>query len=239
VVKLLLVEDDQTLGLSLRLALTAQGHEVEVAPSLARARASLELARSDVVVLDLGLPDGDGLELIADLRERGDITPILVLTARITLTDRCEGLRLGADDYLTKPFDLPELVARIDALMRRHGWAHPSVARTQGTVSVGRLAVDFATRNATCDGAAVTLSDLELRFLNHLVDNTGIVVSREELLTAVWDLPATSKTRSIDTFVYRLRRLIETDPSRPTILLSVRGAGWRLSQAQPSAADRA
>jgi DNA-binding response OmpR family regulator len=225
--RLLFVEDDQTLGLSLRLALTAHSHEVEVAPNLRRAREAL-LRPVDLIVLDLGLPDGDGLELVVELRKRDDITPILVLTARATLADRCEGLRHGADDYLSKPFDLPELVARIDALLRRHGWARPPSARRLVTATIGRLNVDFGARTAKCDGEPVTLSDLELRMLQHLLDNPGQVVSREALLTDVWELPATSKTRSIDTFVYRLRRLIETDPSRPTVLLSVRGAGWRL-----------
>ncbi len=235
----LLVEDDQTLGLSLRLALNAHGHDVQVAPTLATARRALTSpphgviisapkGAPDIIVLDLGLPDGDGLELVAELRKRADITPILLLTARATLTDRVEGLRHGADDYLTKPFDLPELVARIDALLRRHGWTRPTPATAIERATVGRLTVDFRTREASCDGEPVTLSDLELRFLRHLLDNPGTVVSREELLTDVWDLPATSRTRSIDTFVYRLRRVIETDPSRPAILLSVRGAGWRL-----------
>lgn len=225
--KLLLIEDDHTLGLSLRLALTAQGHVVTVVPTLTAARAAL-CATFDLVLLDLGLPDGDGLELVTELRRRGDITPILVVTARGTLTDRVEGLRHGADDYLTKPFDLPELVARIDALLRRHGWTRPATGPTLERATVGRLEVDFKTHAATCDAEAITLSDLELRFLRFLLDRAGQVVSREELLTEVWDLPATSRTRSLDTFVYRLRRLIEADPSRPTILLSVRGAGWRL-----------
>ncbi len=226
--RLLFVEDDQTLGLSLRLALTAHGHDVRVAPSLTAARQVLGAGPVDLVLLDLGLPDGDGLELVTELRKRGDFTPILVLTARATLADRCEGLRHGADDYLGKPFDLPELVARIDALLRRHGWTRTPSARPLSNARIGRLTIDFGARTATCDGEPVTLSDLELRLLQHLLGHPGQVVSREALLTDVWELPPTSKTRSIDTFVYRLRRLIEPDPSRPTVLVSVRGAGWRL-----------
>lgn len=224
--KILLVEDDATLALSLRLALTAHGHQVEVAHSLAAARDKLA-TRPDLVLLDLGLPDGDGLDLVVEMRSREDITPIIALTARGTLTDRVDGLTRGLDDYITKPFDLPELVARIEALMRRHGWTRPA-GDTLESATVGRLSVDFRTHEATCDGAAVSLSDLEVRFLKHLIDRTGLVVTREELLTDVWDLPASSRTRSLDTFVYRLRRLIETDPAHPAILLSVRGAGWRL-----------
>ncbi|HRE88509.1 MAG TPA: response regulator transcription factor [Myxococcota bacterium] len=224
--RILLIEDDLTLALSLRLALTAYGHQVEVAHSLAAAREKLA-TRPDILLLDLGLPDGDGLDLVIELRKKDDITPIIALTARGTLTDRVDGLQKGLDDYVTKPFDLPELVARVEALLRRHSWARPSSDSLE-SATVGRLFVDFRTHEATCDGAAVSLSDLEVRFLKYLIDRAGLVVNREELLTEVWALPAQSRTRSLDTFVYRLRRLIEQDPASPTILKSVRGAGWRL-----------
>ncbi|MBL8788155.1 MAG: response regulator transcription factor [Deltaproteobacteria bacterium] len=227
--KLLIVEDDATLGMTLRLALGAQGHEVQVAPTLARARAFLAAQAPDLILLDLGLPDGDGLDLVKDLRKAGVVLPILALTARTTLADRVDGLRHGADDYVTKPFDLPELSARIDALLRRHGWSHPpGDTAPLEHATIGRLVIDFATREASSDGEPVSISDLELRFLRHLLERAPRVVSREELLTEVWNLPAASRTRSIDTFVYRLRRLIEDDPTRPQILRSVRGAGWRL-----------
>lgn len=224
--KILLVEDDLTLALSLRLALTAHGHHIDVAHTLGAAR-SLLAHRPDLILLDLGLPDGDGLELVVELRRKNDITPIIALTARGTLTDRVDGLHKGLDDYVTKPFDLPELVARVEAQLRRHTWTRPSGDLLE-RATIGRLTLDFMTRESTCDGAPVSLSDLELRFLRHLLDRAGVVVTREELLTEVWDLPATSRTRSLDTFVYRLRRLIEPDPGHPTILKSVRGAGWRL-----------
>ena len=120
------------------------------------------------------------------------------------------------------------MVARVDALLRRRGWTRPAAATQIERAAIGRLAIDFKTRQCRCDDEPVTLSDLELRFLRCLLENQGQVVSREELLTTVWELPATSRTRSIDTFVYRLRRLIEPDPSHPAVLLSVRGTGWRL-----------
>lgn len=224
--KILLVEDDATLALSLRLALTAYGHHVDVAHTLAAARDKLA-DRPDLILLDLGLPDGDGLDLVVELRRRENITPIIALTARGTLTDRVDGLKKGLDDYVTKPFDLPELVARVEALLRRHGWTRPAGDALENA-TIGRLTIDFRTHEASCDGAPVSLSDLEVRFLRHLIDRAGLVVTREELLTEVWELPASSRTRSLDTFVYRLRRLIELDPARPVILKSVRGAGWRL-----------
>ncbi len=224
--RLLLIEDDPTLLLSLRLALTAQGHEVRIASSLESGRSELTRA-IDLILLDLGLPDGDGLTLVHEMRARSDKTPILALTARTTLSDRVDGLRSGADDYVTKPFDLPELIARIEALLRRRGWSEP-IAETRA--KFGRLEVDFETRESTCDGESVSLSDLEYRLLRYLLEHSGKVVTREELLTRVWNLPAQSRTRSLDTFVYRLRRLIEMDPTSPAILTSVRGTGWRLSR---------
>ncbi|MCC6622133.1 MAG: response regulator transcription factor [Deltaproteobacteria bacterium] len=227
--RILIVEDDPTLALSLRIALANQGHEPMAAPTLELARRALGW-EPEVVVLDLGLPDGDGLELCVQLREAGNFVPIVALTARATLEDRVIGLSHGADDYVTKPFDLPELLARIEALLRRRTWSRSASppAGAPSTARIGRLVIDFGSREATSDGEVVVLSDLEVRFLRYLVENEGQVVTREELLTHVWELPAASRTRSIDTFVYRLRRLLEPDPARPVHLLSVRGAGWRL-----------
>ncbi|MCA9516235.1 MAG: response regulator transcription factor [Myxococcales bacterium] len=233
--RLLLVEDDPTLALSLRLALTDQGHAVTAVGTLARATAATDADEPgfDLIVLDLGLPDGDGLELCARLRARGDFVPIIALTARHTLEARVAGLRSGADDYVTKPFDLPELVARIDALLRRCTTWPTSAAATSPSdeTRIGRLVVDFRRREAACDGEAVALSDLELRLLMYLLARAGEVVTREALLVDVWELPASSRTRTIDTFIYRLRKLIEPDPAHPRYLQSLRGAGYRLDRA--------
>lgn len=226
---LLLVEDDRTLGLSLRLALGEDGHHLTVAPTLAEARAATEARAFDLVLLDLGLPDGDGLDLCRELREAGDHMPIIALTARGTLHDRVAGLQVGADDYVTKPFDLPELRARISAQLRRSAWTSPS----QDLATFGRLTVDFRSGEAHVEDEPVALSALELRLLRYLLDRPGAVVTREQLLEDVWELPAKSRTRTIDTFVYRLRRLIEHDPARPRHLVSLRGAGYRLVLADP------
>jgi len=221
---ILLVEDDRTLGLSLRIALGNEGHTVTTATTLGGARAATEARAFDLVLLDLGLPDGDGLDLCRELRESGDHMPIIALTARTMLQDRVEGLQVGADDYVTKPFDLPELIARIAAQLRRVTWTSP----TADEAAVGELQIDFRSGEASCGGEAVTLSALELRLMRYLLDHAGAVVTREQLLTDVWELPAQSKTRTIDTFVYRLRRLIEKDPARPAHLVSLRGAGYKL-----------
>ncbi len=221
---ILLVEDDPTLGLSLRLALADAGHRVHLAPTLSTARAATGERAFDLVLLDLGLPDGDGLDLCAELRDAGDFVPIIALTARHTVDARVDGLHAGADDYVTKPFDLSELCARIEAQLRRRAWTSGNAE----AATIGRLAVDFRTHEASCDGAPVTLSELEIRLLRYLLDREGAVVTRDALLTDVWELPATSRTRTIDTFVYRLRRVIEPDPQRPRHLVSQRGAGYRL-----------
>lgn len=230
--RLLLVEDSPTLSLSLRLALTDQGHAVTAVGTLAGALSATDgVPPFDLIILDLGLPDGDGLELCARLRARGEFLPIIALTARHTLEARVAGLRSGADDYVTKPFDLPELIARVDALLRRCStWPTTPASPSADETRIGRLVVDFRRRSATCDGEPVALSDLELRLLMYLLARAGEVVTREALLTDVWELPPSSRTRTIDTFIYRLRKLIEPDPAHPRYLASLRGAGYRLDR---------
>jgi DNA-binding response OmpR family regulator len=229
--RILVVEDDVSLTLSLRLALSRAGHEPLIAHTLAHARRLMTELPPDLVLLDLGLPDGDGLDLLASWRAEQLYLPVIALTARVTPEDRVTGLHSGADDYVTKPFDLPELLARIEAQLRRRTWPTLSQAASDhalDVVELGRLRMSFRTREATSGGAPVTLSDMEFRLLRHLVANRDAVVTRETLLTEVWGLPATSRTRSIDTFIYRLRRLIEDDPAEPRLLVSARGAGYRL-----------
>ena len=220
---IVIVEDDVTLGLSLEITLRGLGHEVVRAGSLREAREVLADGAPDLVVLDLGLPDGDGLDLCRELRQAGSRAAVIVLTARGTLEARVMGLESGADDYISKPFELPELVARVESRMRRQRWNAPA-----RTVSMGRLEVDFDRRSAMVDDEPVTLTDLELRLLSYLYDNAGFPVSRETLLADVWDLDPSTKTRTVDVFVSRLRRLIEHDTKRPQFLQNVRGHGYRL-----------
>lgn len=218
----LIVEDDPTLGLALRTNFELEGHRAVLASTLAAARRALA-NRIDCVVLDLGLPDGDGLDLCVELREAGNTVPILILTARGTLDSRVSGLRGGADDYLTKPFDIPELLARVEALLRRGGWA-PRPSR----LKIGHLVVDPRAHEAWRDGDAVALTALEMKLLTYFLDHAGEAVTREELLENVWELSGDVMTRTVDVFVGRLRRLIEPEGSRPKHLVSVRGVGYRL-----------
>jgi len=221
---IVIVEDDATLGLSLEITLRALGHETTRHGTLRAARAALATSNPDLVVLDLGLPDGDGLDLCRELRRDGSRAAVIVLTARGTLEARVLGLDAGADDYISKPFELPELVARVEARMRRQRWSAP-----ESMVTMGRLTVDFERRSAKVDDAPVTLTDLELRLLSYLYENAGYPVSRETLLQDVWDLAPSTKTRTVDVFVGRLRRLIEHDTKRPQFLQNVRGHGYRLN----------
>jgi DNA-binding response OmpR family regulator len=221
--EILLVEDDPTLGMSLEVALANQGHDVTWCTTLRAAGEAVLRCPPDLIVLDLGLPDGDGMDFCRAERRRGVIAPILILTARATVHARVEGLTGGADDYLTKPFELDELLARIEALMRRQRWHGSGDA-----VTVGRLRLDFRRYEAFDGDEAVALTELEFKVLRYLLDRPGEVVTREELLSKVWGVSPSTKTRTVDVFVSRLRRLIEEDGARPKHLLNVRGVGYRL-----------
>jgi DNA-binding response OmpR family regulator len=221
--RILLVEDDADLGMTLELTLGAEGHQVTWCRTL---KAATEAARGrhDVVVLDLGLPDGDGLRLCQTLREEGSRAPIIVLTARGTLEAKLDGLGAGADDYVTKPFELSELLARIGAQLRRARWQGGDSDRTR----VGRLELDFEGLRAWQDGQPVELTELEFRLMEFLMSRRGEAVPREVLLTEVWGLDPGTRTRTVDVFVSRLRRLVETEGEAPTHLKNVRGVGYRL-----------
>ena len=157
------------------------------------------------------------------LRAEGSIIPIVVLTAQGTLHARVEGLGSGADDYVTKPFELPELMARIEAQLRRERWHGPGEI-----TEVGKLSIDWRRREASRDGEPVNLTDLELRLLRYLLERGGQVVTREELLARVWRQDPSTQTRTVDVFMARLRRQIEDDTTRPRHLVNVRGVGYRL-----------
>lgn len=220
----LLVEDDLELGNGIRLALSAQGFGVCWVRRLEDARARLEDALHDVVVLDLGLPDGDGLALLSDLRQGPHRLPVLILSARDGLNDRLRGLDSGADDYLVKPFALAELISRIHALMRR-------TYRTAGsTLVVGGLSVDEATRRVQVDGETVELSRCEFDLVSLLLKRRDHVVSRRLLEEQV--LPGgLQSSNSLDVHMSNLRRKIGSQYIR-----TVRGVGYAIESPAPTAA---
>ena len=224
--RILLVEDEASLALTLSDLLGAEGYTVETAadgPS-GLARASGE--SWDLIILDVMLPGKNGFEVCRELRQHGKDVAVLMLTAKSQLADRVVGLKLGADDYVTKPFEPPELLARIEALLRRvnKGKLHP-VTRFE----FGDVAVDFEQGDVRKGGAAVSLAAKELDLLRYLVDHRGKVVSREELLEGVWEYQPGVSSRTIDVHVAWLRQKLEDNPATPKHIHTVRGVGYRFS----------
>ena len=228
--RVLVVEDNRNLALGLRTNLEYEGHDAEVvadgSTALLRARTGVH----DLIVLDLMLPGLDGFRVLETLRRDGVTIPILVLTARGDEADKVRGLQGGADDYVTKPFALRELLARVAALLRRsrptpHG--HP--AEPAGPVRFGEVAVDPATRRVTLDGRPVALRPKEYELLSALLRRSGRVATRVELLREVWGYHESVASRTLDTHMGELRRKLERDPAAPRHLLTVRKTGYRLA----------
>jgi len=219
---LLLVEDDARIRGALRLALADEGYRVVEAATGEQALAHLGggTPEPDVVLLDLMLPGMDGLQVCSRIRERGDL-PIIMVTARTASHEVIAGLEAGADDYVTKPVDAGELAARIRALLRR-----TRTADQDATVAVGDLTVRVTGR-VLRGGAEIALTKTEFRLLSTLALANGAVVSREQLLERVWDYGYFGDTRLLDVHIRRLRRKVEPDPAQPSLIVTVRGVGYR------------
>ncbi len=230
--RLLIVEDEVHLGRALKLNFELEGFEVDVAPSgKAAMRELVKPVAPAVMILDVELPDTNGFALCQQLREGGIFQPVIMLTVRASAEDRVRGLEAGADDYLPKPFEFAELLARVRALMRRQGWARGSGEARGGRPRVvafgGRVLIDLEAHQVKVDGEDVALTALELDLVAYFAANPGRVLSRKELLAEVWRLPRHSETRTVDNFVARLRKHFEVDPAHPVHFLSHRGAGYR------------
>ena len=225
--RVLIVEDNEKLALGLRHNLEFEGYSVRVA---ADATAGMSAAREepwDLMILDLMLPDVNGYRVLEQLRETGFGAPVLVLTALGEETDKVRGFRLGADDYVTKPFGLMELLARVDALLRR-------AQRSAGalpTLRVGDLVLDQATRSVTRGGEHIALRPKEYELLAALLKRRGAVATRAELLHEVWGYDESVMSRTVDTHVAELRRKLEADPSAPRYILTVLKTGYRAGEA--------
>lgn len=225
--RVLLVEDEPGLVLTLTDRLGREGYVVETATD---GPAGLERASKepfDLILLDVGLPQRNGFDVCRDLRQRGIDTPIIMLTARGQLVDKVVGLKLGADDYLAKPFEMAELLARIEARVRR-ATTPASPAATSPDVHVfGDVRVDVRRAEATRGGVALDLSAREFQLLRYFLEHRGATLSRDELLNEVWGYRAMPSTRTVDVHVAWLRQKIEPNPRHPQHLLTVHGLGYK------------
>jgi two-component system response regulator RegX3 len=229
--RVLFVEDERSITEPFSRALAREGFEPIVAHTAAEALARFAEAEPDVVLLDISLPDGDGRDICRELRGRSDV-PIIMLTARGTETDRIVGLELGADDYVVKPFSGGEVIARLRAILRRArrptAGGAPEAARP-APVTIGPLTVDPGSRRATLDAADLTLSRKEFDLLAELVAHAGTVVSREDLMSRVWDENWFGSTKTLDVHIRWLRQKLDDDPSAPRFIHTVRGVGFRFT----------
>ena len=232
--KILVAEDQTDIRNLLVLNLRGAGYQVtEVADGLA-ALASETARANDLLVLDLMMPGMDGLELCKTLRARGCSTPILMLTAKSTELDRVLGLELGADDYLTKPFSLAELLARVKALLRRAELlrvAQTSAQTQANALCNGELEIFPVKRQVSVRGRALDFTALEFDLLLHFAQHPGHVFSRAQLLNAVWGYTHDGYEHTVTTHINRLRAKLEADPLRPELILTVRGAGYKMREA--------
>jgi DNA-binding response OmpR family regulator len=220
--RILVVEDDPTLRLVLQDNLRSEGYDVDVAADGVSGVRSTQAATPDLIVLDLTLPDCDGFELLPVLRQGGQV-PIIVLTARAQQAEKVKGLALGADDYITKPFDPEELLARVRAVLRR---ARPSISR----IRLGNVTVDFLNKHASAGNRTIPFTHREFELLSYLAEHRDTVVRRSELLRAVWGyLDTDISTRTVDFAIARLRRKIEVDHHHPQYIRTAHGDGYCLT----------
>jgi len=222
--RVLVVEDDEAMAVALRDGFTYEGHEVTVARD---GEAGLQVAREDspeIMILDVMLPKMTGLEVCKVLRGEGSKLPIIMLTARGQEIDKVLGLKLGADDYVTKPFSFMELMARVEAVLRR---SQPGGGSANAAYEFGDVSVNIDRHEATRSGDDLELTPREFRLLGYFLTHQGEVVSREELLDAVWGYDTIPFTRTVDTHIAKLRKKIEDDPSDPQHLITVHRLGYK------------
>ncbi len=221
--KILLVEDEPAMQAGLKENLEIEGYEVDVAGDGKEGLDKLVAGSFDLAVLDVMLPKMSGFDLLRAARQQGIRTPAIMLTAKGEEIDKVLGLELGADDYITKPFSLRELLARVKAVLRR-STAGPATGRAR----IGPLDVDFTSYTATREGSPVDLTAKEFDILKFLWDRRNQNVTRDQLLTNVWGYDEPLSTRTVDNFILRLRQKMEDDPAHPRIILTIHGIGYKL-----------
>jgi two-component system KDP operon response regulator KdpE len=231
--RILVVDDAPDLIESVQLGFTLQWRDVEVlaAPDAETALDMIERERPEVVLLDVGLPDRDGFDVLREIRTFSDV-PVVMLTARDDAMDKVKGLELGADDYVTKPFNHLELLARVRAVLRRHHMPPP--ATRAPSFRSGDLEVDFARREARLDGARLDLTPTEYKLLYHLVRNAGHVLEHGTLLAKVWGREYVDETDYVRVYIRRLRDKLGDDPEQPRYIQTERGLGYRFLAPPPA-----
>ena len=223
--KILLVEDEKSLAVGLKFNLVEEGYLVEWAKDGREAVNLFESENFDMIILDIMLPYINGFEIAEIVRKANPQMPILMLTAKTSKGDMVKGLELGADDYITKPFHLKELLLRVKGMLKRKVW-YKEVTLNQPKFSFGNNEINFENLNCKNSNEEFKLTPQEAMVLKYLIDNEGKIVSRKELLENVWHMNPDIETRTVDNFIVRLRKYFETDPSKPVYFKSVRGAGY-------------
>lgn len=226
--KILIVEDEKHIADGLKFNLEAEKFAVSVVENGETALKALKTAKFDAVVLDVMLPGINGFEVAKKMRERDDYTPVLMLTARGRPEDVLTGFAAGADDYLPKPFDLNIFLARLNGMLRRRDWS--AATPKNELIDINGRTVDLGNLVLRNGDEIVHLTLMEAKLLRYLIDNEGRPVSRNAILTDVWDLQEDTDTRAIDNFIVRLRKLLEDSPNDPKMLQTVRGVGYRFQR---------
>ncbi|PKL83638.1 MAG: DNA-binding response regulator [Ignavibacteriae bacterium HGW-Ignavibacteriae-3] len=224
--KILLVEDEETLAVGLEYNLTDEGYIVDWAKDGRKALEYYEANDYDLIILDIMLPYFNGFEIAKRVRGKSPQMPLLMLTARTNAEDKVRGLEIGADDYLTKPFNLQELLLRVRGMLKRKMW-YQSSSLGEPTYSFGDNTINFENLSCTNGVKKFVLTQREAMVLKYLIEKKGKIVSRKELLENVWHLSSEIETRTIDNFISRLRKYFEPDPERPVYFKSVRSAGYK------------
>jgi len=222
--RVLIIEDEPGLVLALTQRLESEGYFVEAAEDGEQGLVRGISQTFDIIILDLMLPRKSGFDVCRDLRQRGINTPVLMLTARGQIVDRVLGLKLGADDYLTKPFAMMELLARIEALLRR---TMPATTSSPEVLQFGSFSVDFRRTIVTRNHKPVEMSAREFKLLRYMIEHPGATVSRDELLNEVWGYNSLTTTRTVDVHISSLRQKIEEDPRHPKSIVTIHGFGYK------------
>jgi two-component system, OmpR family, alkaline phosphatase synthesis response regulator PhoP len=226
---ILLVEDEENLALGLEYNLSEEGYKVKVAKDGREAIKFFDENEFDLIVLDIMLPYFNGFEIAEHIREKHPQMPILMLTARTQIEDRVKGLELGADDYLTKPFHLKELLLRIKGMLKRKNW-YKNVADENPIYKFGNNEINFENFKCVKGKKEFQLTSYEAMIMKYLIENKNKVVTRKELLENVWNMNPEIETRTIDNFIVRLRKHFEDDSANPKYIVSVRSAGYMFTE---------